>query len=74
MNDTARKLGVKTFFRLMTEPEPTRKGKWLKVITDNGVIDICVPAWVRVDRFIENGQTILVAGIPDWLAEKAGLI
>lgn len=74
MNDLARQLGTKTFFRLLEAPEPTRKGKWLNVITDNGVKNICVPAWVRVDRFDENGQTVFEAAIPDWLAEKTGLI
>lgn len=74
MSDTARKLGVKTFFRLLREPEPTRKGKWLTVQTDSGPKDVCVPAWVRVDRFLENGAIVFEAGIPDWLAEKTGLI
>ncbi len=76
MNDQAIKRDFKTFFRLTGEPERTAtgNGRWLTVKTTNCNKRVCVPLWVRVDKYVEEGQTVYDVAMPEWLAVKAGLL
>ncbi len=65
-----------TRFRLRGEPirTPSGKGQRLTVDTDKGPVEMNAPLWVRIERFVEDGERVVMAVIPDIIAERAGLL
>ena len=58
----------------MGQPVRTARGIRLVLQTRHGPRTLNAPRkWVSLFRYREDGRTVLEAGIPVWLQEKAGL-
>ena len=65
---------IRDLFPVLEEPVRTGKGIRLVVLTKHGPKILWASRkWISLFRYRENGRTVLEAGIPVWLQEKAGL-
>lgn len=65
---------IRDLFPVLAEPVRTARGIRLVVDTVHGPKTLWASRkWISLFRYREDGRTVIEAGIPVWLQEKAGL-